>query len=438
MGCVSNSGGLSNETYNIIARNTDGLYEGIAIGGDRFPGTTLVDHLLRFEKNPAIKMLVALGEVGGNDEYEIVKALQEKKITKPLVIWVTGTCAKAFKTEVQFGHAGAKADLEMETADAKNKALREAGAYVPDSFDDYDKLINEVYTGLVKEGVIIPAPEPEIPKIPVDYDTALKSKMIRKPANFVSSISDDRGEECLYGNKTISQVVREGLGIGGTISLLWFKRLMPQYALKFIEMCLIITADHGPAVSGAHNCIVATRAGKDLVSSLVSGLLTIGPRFGGAIDGAAQMISEAYDTGISPAQFIADMKNKGLNIQGIGHRVKSTHNPDLRVTLIKEYAQQNFKETPLLNYALEVEKITTTKRDNLILNVDGCIGVCFADLLRNEMPREEADDYINMGALNGLFVLGRSIGMIGHHLDQKRLKQGLYRHPWDDIAFLNE
>jgi succinyl-CoA synthetase alpha subunit len=125
VGCVSNSGGLSNETYNIIARNTDGLYEGIAIGGDRFPGTTLVDHLLRFEKNPAIKMLVALGEVGGNNEYEIVKALQEKKITKPLVIWVTGTCAKAFKTEVQFGHAGAKADLEMETADAKNKALRE-------------------------------------------------------------------------------------------------------------------------------------------------------------------------------------------------------------------------------------------------------------------------------------------------------------------------
>lgn len=436
VGCVSNSGGLSNETYNIIARNTDGLYEGIAIGGDRYPGTTLLNHLLRFEKNPAIKMLVCLGEVGGSDEYEIVRALKEKRITKPLVIWVTGTCAKAFKTEVQFGHAGAKADDEMETADAKNRALREAGAYVPDSFDDYDKLINEVYTRLVKEGVIIPAPEPEIPKMPIDYNTALKEKMIRRPANFVSTISDDRGEECLYGDKTISQVVSEGLGIGGTISLLWFKRLLPQYAIDFIEMCLVITADHGPAVSGAHNCIVATRAGKDLVSSLVSGLLTIGPRFGGAIDGAAEIFSEAYDAGTPPAQFVAEMKKKGVNIQGIGHRVKSTHNPDLRVTLLKEFAMQNFKETPILSYALEVEKITSSKRDNLILNVDGCIGVCFADLLRNEMPREEADEYIKMGALNGLFVLGRSIGLIGHHLDQKRLKQGLYRHPWDDIAFL--
>jgi len=40
-------------------------------------------------------------------------------------------------------------------------------------------------------------------------------------------------------------------------------------------MCLMVTADHGPAVSGAHNTIVCARAGKDLVSSLASGLLTI-------------------------------------------------------------------------------------------------------------------------------------------------------------------
>lgn len=41
-----------------------------------------------------------------------------------------------------------------------------------------------------------------------------------------------------------------------------------------------------------------------------------------------------------------------------------------------------------------------------------------------------------MGVLNGLFVLGRSIGLIAHHLDQKRLRTGLYRHPWDDISYM--
>jgi len=436
VGFVSKSGGLSNEAYNIISRNTDGLYEGIAIGGDKYPGSTLLYHLLRFEKNPEIKMLVCLGEVGGKDEYEIVDALKNKQITKPLVIWVTGTCTKAFKTEVQFGHAGAKAGSDLETADAKNAALKQAGAVVPNSFDDYGEKIAMVYNDLVKKKIIVPKPEPAVPKVPMDYNAAVKAGLVRRPTNFISTISDDRGEELLYGKMTISDVFEKDIGIGGVLSILWFKKLLPDYATKFIEMAIMVTADHGPAVSGAHNTIVATRAGKDLISSLVSGMLTIGPRFGGAVDGAAQMFSEAYDSGKTPAQFVNDMKGKGVNIQGIGHRIKSIHNPDMRVKIISDYAKKHFKKTPLLDYAREVEKITTSKRDNLILNVDGCIGICFADLLRNEMTKQEADDYIKMGALNGLFVLGRSIGLIGHYLDQKRLKQGLYRHPWDDIAYM--
>jgi ATP citrate (pro-S)-lyase len=69
-------------------------------------------------------------------------------------------------------------------------------------------------------------------------------------------------------------------------------------------MVLMLTADHGPAVSGAMNTIVATRAGKDLISSLASGLLTIGSRSGGALDNAASMFSSARDTGLTPREFI--------------------------------------------------------------------------------------------------------------------------------------
>ena len=311
VGFVSKSGGLSNEAYNIIARNTDGLYEGIAIGGDTYPGSTLLDHLLRFEKIPEVKMLVCLGEVGGSGEYDIVEALKNKKITKPLVIWVIGTCSKVFKTEVQFGHAGAKAVSEAETADAKNAALREVGAVVPNSYDDYDQKIKATYESLVRKGVIKPKPEPQVPKVPMDYAKAVKEGLIRKPSNFICTISDDRGEELLYGKMPISEIFRKDIGIGGVLSILWFKRQFPAYAAKFIEMTIMVTADHGPAVSGAHNTIVAARAGKDLISSVVSGTLTIGPRFGGAIDGAAQMFSDAYDRGLTPVQFVEEMKKKG-------------------------------------------------------------------------------------------------------------------------------
>lgn len=123
---------------------------------------------------------------------------------------------------------------------------------------------------------------------------------------------------------------------------------------------------------------------------------------------------------------------------GIGHRVKSINNPDMRVVLLKEFCLENFPHTPLVKYALEVEKITTSKKPNLILNVDGMIGLSMVDMLRHGgcFTMEEASEFVSNGALNGIFVLGRSIGFIGHFLDQKRLKQGLYRHPWDDISYV--
>merc|ERR1712210_299085 len=107
------------------------------------------------------------------------------------------------------------------------------------------------------------------------------------------------------------------MGIGGVLGLLWFQRRLPPYACKFLEMCLMITADHGPAVSGAHNTIVCARAGKDLVSSLVSGLLTIGDRFGGALDDAARMFTDAFDAGTIPMDFVNNTKKRPTHN---GHR----------------------------------------------------------------------------------------------------------------------
>lgn len=451
VGFVSKSGGLSNEMYSVLSlacgprtaekRFHVALNEGIAIGGDSYPGTTLYDHLKRYEQNPDIKLLVALGEVGGEGEYQIVEALHNKEITKPLVMWTMGTCATIFPGEVQFGHAGACAHEQRETAEAKNIALREAGAIVPNSFDELGDVIHEVYQGLVSSKILpkvaeIPKPVP----VPIDIQEAQRKGIVRKPTNFISTISDDRGEELTYAGVPISQVVEKGLGIGGTIGLLWFKRELPAYASKFLEMFMVIVADHGPAVSGAHNAIVAARAGKDLVSSLASGLLTIGPRFGGAIDGAAKHFKEACDSGKTAEEFVDAMKRLGTPIPGIGHRVKSIKNPDKRVELIKQYAKQHFQENRYLNFALEVESITTKKKGNLILNVDGCIAVCFLDLLDSldDFTEEEKQRFTELGFLNGLFIIGRCIGLVGHIIDQKQLTQALYRHPWDDIAYVSD
>merc|ERR1719235_546307 len=61
---VSRSGGMSNELNNIIARNSDGVCDGVAIGGDRYPGSRFIDHIMKYEQNPNCKIIVLLGEIG--------------------------------------------------------------------------------------------------------------------------------------------------------------------------------------------------------------------------------------------------------------------------------------------------------------------------------------------------------------------------------------
>lgn len=135
-GLVTRSGGLFNELSNIIAINADGIAEGVAIGGDRFVGSVFIDHLLRMQDNPDVKYMILLGEVGGTEEYKVIEAVKSGRITKPIIAWCIGTIAKHYSSGVQFGHAGASANAERETAEAKNKAMSDAGIHVPETFND--------------------------------------------------------------------------------------------------------------------------------------------------------------------------------------------------------------------------------------------------------------------------------------------------------------
>ena len=427
-GLVTRSGGLFNELANIISINADGIAEGVAIGGDRFVGSVFIDNMLRMEESPEVKYMILLGEVGGTEEYKVIEAIKAGKIKKPIIAWCIGTIAKYYDSGVQFGHAGASANGEMETAEYKNKAMADAGIYVPSSFNDLPNKIKEVYEKLKATGVIGDIPEPAMSVCP----------SVRKSKEFICTISDDRGDEATYAGFPISSVATPdtGKGIGDVVSLLWFKKQYPKWATEFIETVIKTVADHGPAVSGAHNAKVTARAGKSVVESLVTGLLTIGPRFGGAIDGAAEHFKYADDNKLTPAEFLNHMKKLGIPIPGIGHRIKSLKNPDLRVEGLKKFAASHFPATPLLDYALTVEQLTTSKKENLILNVDGTIGILMVDMWRAlGYEEEEINEFISSGTLNSFFILGRTIGFIGHVLDEKRLAMPMYRHPMSDILY---
>lgn len=134
-------------------------------------------------------MLVLLGEVGGIEEYRVIEAVKSGAIKKPIVAWAIGTCAKMFTTDVQFGHAGSMANSDMETAEAKNTAMRAAGFIVPPTFEDLPEVLRVTFDKLVAAGEVVVKPEFAPPPIPMDYKWAQELGMVRKPAAFISYVN---------------------------------------------------------------------------------------------------------------------------------------------------------------------------------------------------------------------------------------------------------
>src|SRR5256712_14158576 len=118
---------------------------------------------------------------------------------------------------------------------------------------------------------------------------------------------------------------------------------------------------------------------------------------------------------MSADDFLAYIKKNVGPVPGIGHRVKSVRNPDKRVKELVSYVKSLGIPTPHLDFALEVEKVTSAKKDNLILNVDGTMAAVLVDL---GFP---------VDSLNGFFILSRTIGLIGHWGDQKPQEARLIR-----------
>jgi len=77
--------------------------------------------------------------------------------------------------------------------------------------------------------------------------------------------------------------------------------------------------------------------------------------------------------------------------------------------------------------------------DKNILNIEGFIAASLLDaftaVFRNE---EEVYNLVQSEILNGFFVLSRTIGLIGHWNDQKRLKQDLYTVDTEDVIYLGD
>jgi succinyl-CoA synthetase alpha subunit len=128
IGVISRSGTLTYEVVYGLTKKNMGQSTCVGIGGDPVVGTGYVDLLEMFENDDQTEAIVLIGEIGGQAEEQAASFI-ETSVSKKVVAFVSGRTAPPGK---RMGHAGAIVSGRTGDAEAKIKALREAGVVVAD------------------------------------------------------------------------------------------------------------------------------------------------------------------------------------------------------------------------------------------------------------------------------------------------------------------
>lgn len=141
VGVVSRSGSLGTLVSLTLARSGIGQSAFVGIGGDPIVGTTFLDALEAFERDPRTQAVAMLGEIGGALEEEAAELIA--RMTKPVVAFIAGQTAPEGQ---RMGHAGAIVAGTSGTARTKIAALREAGAHIAEVPSQISEILTRTVT----------------------------------------------------------------------------------------------------------------------------------------------------------------------------------------------------------------------------------------------------------------------------------------------------
>ncbi|KPK91064.1 MAG: hypothetical protein AMJ94_07905 [Deltaproteobacteria bacterium SM23_61] len=139
VGIISRSGTMSYEMAGLLSGEGIGQTTMVGMGGDPVVGTGLVELLELFQKDPATRVVVVHGEIGGTQE-EKAAVFIKQKMNKPVIVYMTGKVALEGS---RMGHAGAVFTGKRGAMENKIKAFREAGVPIADSPGEIATLVRK-------------------------------------------------------------------------------------------------------------------------------------------------------------------------------------------------------------------------------------------------------------------------------------------------------
>jgi succinyl-CoA synthetase alpha subunit len=144
VGIVSKSGTLTYEAVGQLTALGIGQSTCVGIGGDPIHGTSFIDTLEMFAKDPGTEAVIMLGEIGGNSEVVAAHWIKENMKNKPVVGFIAGQTAPKGK---RMGHAGAIISGGKGTAAEKIEAMKECGLTVAMSPAELGSTLQKVWRG---------------------------------------------------------------------------------------------------------------------------------------------------------------------------------------------------------------------------------------------------------------------------------------------------
>ena len=142
VGVMSRSGGMTTEICNALSAAGLGESTAISVGGDPVIGSTYVDLMPLFEKDPDTKAIVIYSEPGGAAEAELARWATQNKSRLPIIALVAGRFMDAMPG-MSFGHAGTVVEKKLDSPADKIRRMREAGISVAEEIGDIPGLVKE-------------------------------------------------------------------------------------------------------------------------------------------------------------------------------------------------------------------------------------------------------------------------------------------------------